>query len=255
MPAERDKIIEYLNKYLKVADFQDYCVNGLQIEGKENVSRIITGVSLSQRLIKEAIKRKADMIIVHHGIFLGEVPSPLRLRGLIKERIKMILCNNINLAGYHLPLDAHPKIGNNVSLAKSLGLKRIKQFDTAFGKNFGAIGNCDKQINFSDFVSLVNKKLGTKSFILSNGKKKVRTVGIVSGGASPEFEIVNELGADVYICGDIRENVVRRVEEAKINFINAGHYNTEKLGIQNLGKLVERKFKIKTEFVDVPCGV
>lgn len=255
MPVKRNKIIEYLNEYLKIGDFQDCCANGLQIEGKENVSRIITGVSLSQRLINEATKRKADMIIVHHGIFLGDAPSPLQLRGLIKERIKMILCDNINLAGYHLPLDAHSKIGNNISLAKLLGLKRIKQFNTAFGKNFGAIGNYDKQINFNDFVSLVNEKLGTKSFILSNGEKKVRTVGIVSGGASPEFEIVNELGADVYICGDIRENVVRRVEEAKINFINAGHYNTEKLGIQNLGKLVEKKFRVKAEFVDVPCEV
>jgi dinuclear metal center YbgI/SA1388 family protein len=249
MPAKRDKIIEYLDKYLKVKDFEDYCNNGLQIEGKENISKIITGVSLSQRLINEAIGKKADMIIVHHGIFLNDVPSPLRLKGLMKNRIKTILENDINLVGYHLPLDAHSIIGNNISLAKLFGVKKCQPIDVGF------VGELDRKIDFEKFVDLVNQKLDVKSFILPYGKKKIKRVAIISGGASPEFEIANELGVDVYISGDIRESVVRRIEEVKINFINAGHYNTEKLGIQNLGKLLEKKFKVETEFVDVPCEV
>lgn len=239
----------YLNKYLKVADFQDYCVNGLQIEGKENVSRIIAGVSLSQRLINEATKRKADMIIVHHGIFLSDVPSPLQLRGLIKERIKMILCNNINLAGYHLPLDAHPKIGNNISLAKLFGLKKCKPADVGF------VGELTEEISFKEFVKIIEKKLKVRSFTLPYGKERIKKAGIISGGSSASFEDVFRAGADVFLGGDIKQSEVRKMEEAGINYINAGHYNTEKLGIQNLGKLVEKKFKIKSEFVDVPCEV
>lgn len=249
MPAKRDKIIEYLNEYLKVGDFQDYCVNGLQIEGKENVSRIIIGVSLSQKLTNEAAKRKADMIIVHHGIFLNDVPSPLRLKGLIKERVKMILSNDINLVGYHLPLDAHPKIGNNISLARLFGLKKCKPVYVGF------VGELTEEISFKEFVKIIEKKLKVKSFTLPYGKERIKKVGIISGGSSASFEDVFKAGADVFLSGDIKQSEVRKMEEAGINYISAGHYNTEKLGIQNLGKLVEKKFKVKSEFVDVPCEV
>lgn len=249
MPVKRDKIIEYLDKYLEVEKFQDYCANGLQIEGKEDVSRIITGVSLSQRLIYGAIKKKADMIIVHHGIFLNDVPSPLQLKGLVKERIKMILYNNINLAGYHLPLDAHPKIGNNISLARLFGLKKCKPVFIGF------VGELTKETSLKEFVRMVDGKLKIKSFTLPFGKKRVKKVGIISGGSSLHFEEIFKAGADLFVSGDVREKAVRKIEEVGINYINAGHYNTEKLGIQNLGKLVEKKFGIKVEFVDVPCEV
>ena len=110
-------------------------------------------------------------------------------------------------------------------------------------------------MGINNFVDLVNKKLNTNSYTILAGKKTVKKIGIISGGASPDFEIAAKLGADTYICGDIREGIVRAVEETKINFINAGHYNTEKLGIQNLGKLIEKRFKIKAEFIDVPCKI
>ena len=249
MPVKRDEIIGYLNDYLKADDFQDGCVNGLQIEGKENISKVITGVSLSQRLIKKAIDKKADMIIVHHGFFSESIPSPLQLKGLEKERIKMLLCNDINFVGYHLPLDAHLKIGNNISLAKLFGMKKCEPIYVGF------IGELEKEIDFDKFIKLVDRKLNIKSFVLSYGKKKIKKVGIISGGSSPHFKEVQDAGADVFIGGDIREDIVRSIEESRFNFINAGHHNTEKLGIQNLGKLIEKKFKIKTEFVDVPCEV
>jgi len=206
-------------------------------------------VSLSQKLIKKAIEKKADMIVVHHGIFLNDIPSPLQLKGLVKERIKMVLCNNISLAGYHLPLDAHTKIGNNINLAKLLGVRNCKPV------NVGFMGYLDRNLSFEKFAELADKKLGVKSFTLPYGKKIVRKVAIISGGSSPYFEEAFELGADVFLGGDIRESEVRKMEEIGINYINAGHYNTEKLGIQNLGELVEKKFKVKVEFVDVPNEV
>ncbi len=249
MPAKRNKIIEYLNEYLKAKDFQDYCVNGLQIEGNENVSKIITGVTLSRRLINEAINKKAEMIIVHHGFFVRDIPSPLQLKGLYKERVKTILLHDMNLAGYHLPLDAHPVIGNNINLARLFGVKKCKPFDVGF------LGELEKEMDLEDFVKLVDNKLNVKSYALSYGKKKVKKIAIISGGSSPSFEEAFNLSADVFVGGDIREEVVRKIEEIGFNFINAGHYNTEKLGIQNLGKLVEKKFNIKAEFVDVPCEI
>lgn len=249
MIAKRDEIIEYLNEYLKVKDFEDGCVNGLQIEGKENVSKIIFGVTISQRLIDEAIIKKADMIIVHHGFFSGTIPSPFQLKGIYKNRIKSILCSDINIAGYHHPLDANPVIGNNISLCKLFGAKKCKPFDDGF------VGQLDKEIDFNDFVSLVDRKLGVKSFVLPYGKEKIKKVGVISGGASPYYLQAIENGADVFVTGDIRESVVREAEENGINIINAGHYNTEKIGIVNLGKLIEKKFKIKAEFVDVPNEV
>ncbi|MFZ2970880.1 MAG: Nif3-like dinuclear metal center hexameric protein [Minisyncoccia bacterium] len=249
MIAKRDKIIEYLNEYLKVKDFQDYCHNGLQIEGKENVAKIVTGVTLSIRLIEEALKRNADMIVVHHGFFLKDIPSPLQIKGLYKERIKALLLNDINLAGYHRPLDAHPVIGNNISLCRLFDLRNCKPFDVGF------VGILDKETDILEFKKIIDSKLNIKSLLLFSGKKKIKYVGIISGGSSPDFEQAIENSADLLIGGDIREEVVRKLEEANFNYINAGHYNTEKLGIQNLGKLIEKKFKIKAEFVDVPCEV
>jgi dinuclear metal center YbgI/SA1388 family protein len=246
MQVEVKQIIKYIEDYLKVKDFEDHCVNGLQIEGVPTVSKIVTGVSLSQKLIGEAVKRNAKMIIVHHGIFGKHIPSPLQLKGVFKNRIKTLLENDINFAGFHLPLDAHPQIGNNASLCKLLGIKNIKPFTVGF------IGDLAKEMKFSDFAELVNKKLATKSYVIAAGQKNIKRVGVISGGASRDYIKAKELGADTYLCGDICESVVEAVKENKMNFINAGHYNTEKLGIQNIGKLIAKKFGVKVEFVDIP---
>lgn len=249
MQVERNKIIKFCQEYLKIDDFEDYCVNGLQVEGAEKVSKIITGISLSQRLIEEAIAKKAKMIIVHHGVFLRDIPSPLELKGVWRNRLKLILENDINLAGFHLPLDAHPKIGNNVALCKLLGIKDIRPFYVGF------VGDLEEPIKMEDFVELVNNKLNTNSLVLKNSNKKVQKIGVISGSAAEEVFTASDLGADVYLTGEAKESIVRASEELKINFIAAGHYNTEKLGVQNLGEKIAKKFGIKVEFVDVPCDV
>lgn len=247
--ATRKKIVKFCEDYLKVSDFKDYCVNGLQVEGKEEVKKIVAGVSFSKKLIKAAIEKNADMILVHHGLFVNPIGSPPSIKGVTRNRLKLLLQNDISLIGFHLPLDAHPIVGNNIGLAKILGLKKTKPFYV------GYCGELEKAIDFEKFVALLEKKLDTKTIVKAEGKKKVKKIGIVSGGASPSYEEAKELGMDVFICGDIREEVVRGIEEAEINFINAGHYNTEKLGVQNLGKLISKKFGIKVEFVDIPCDV
>lgn len=249
MFAKRDKIIEFCDEYLKVKDFEDGCFNGLQVEGKEDTSKIVTGVSLSKTLIEKALEKQADMIMVHHGFFKSDVPSPLKITGYRRGRLKMLLENDINLAGYHLPLDAHPLIGNNISLAKMLGLVKNKPFSIGF------IGELPKEMDFEKFRKKVEEQLCTHSFVIKAGKKKVKKVGIISGGASSYFEEAHLVGADVFLTGDIWEEVVRKVEEVEMNYISVGHYNTEKDGIRNLGNMVAKKFKIEVEFVDVPNEV
>lgn len=249
MSVDRNKIVKFCEEYLKVKNFTDYCHNGLQVEGAEKIDKIVVGVTFSKKLINETIKAKAQMLIVHHGLFGKLVNQPPQIKGFVKNRLKLLLENNINLCGFHLPLDAHPVIGNNASLGKLLGVSGLEPF------NVGFIGDLKRPVPLSEFVKLVEKKLNTKTYGLLAGPKIIKRVGIISGGAATDFRLAAELGADVYLCGDIREEVVEAVKESRINFINAGHYNTEKLGIINLGKLLEKKFKIKIEFVDVPCEI
>ncbi|MCK5211894.1 Nif3-like dinuclear metal center hexameric protein [Candidatus Parcubacteria bacterium] len=255
MQVEVKKIIKYCEEYLKTDKWQDYCHNGLQVEGAFRVNKIITGVSFSQALIEEAIKKRAKMIMVHHGIFKAEIPSSPQIKGVLRNRLKMLLENNINLAGFHLPLDAHSVIGNNISLIKLLGLKEAEAIKSPDHGEIGFIGEYKETMKFSDFKNLLSARLESELYVIPAGPSYVKRVGIISGGASPDFQIAKEMGADTYICGDIREGVVRAIEESKLNFINAGHYNTEKLGIQNLGNLVAKKFSIKHEFIDIPCDV
>jgi dinuclear metal center YbgI/SA1388 family protein len=252
MNAEIKKINKFCREYLAVSKWDDYCVNGLQVEGVEKIDKAILGVSISEKLIREAIKRKAKLIMVHHGMFKSDIPAPPVIKGHMRTRLKLLLEYDINLMGFHLPLDAHPIIGNNICILNRLGLKKTAVINSPGYGEIGFVGKTSRSISFSDFVKFVEKTLATKTYCITGKAKQVKSVGIVSGGASPDFAIAAELGADTYICGDIRESVVRAIEEVGINFINAGHYNTEKFGIQNLGALVAKKFNIKAEFVDVP---
>lgn len=230
---------------MKVKDVEDHCHNGLQVEGAKEVKKIVTGVSLSKKLIEAAIEKKAQMIMVHHGLFRS-LFELRQIKGIFRNRLKLLLANDINLVGFHLPLDAHPEIGNNISLCKLLGvLKNTEPFDVGF------IGELAEEMNFADFVNLVNEKLNVKAYSLPAGPVNSKKIAIISGGASPDYKEAAELGADTYICGDVREEIPRGVEEIGINFINAGHYNTEKLGVKNLGELIAKEFDLEVEFVDI----
>ena len=249
MRAKRDAIISFCCDYLKVQDFQDYCVNGMQIEGAPEVSRIVAGVSISERLIEEAIKRQAQMIIVHHGFFRDQIPSPISLKGTSRNRLKLLLANDITLCGFHLPLDAHPVIGNNASLSKLFGVRKLKTCDVGF------VGELAHPVELKRFVETVNKKLETHSFVIEAGSKNVKRVAIISGGGAAYYEHALNAGADTFITGEPRESTIRAIEESELNFIAAGHYNTERLGIQNLANLVAKKFKVEAKWIDVPCEV
>ena len=247
--ADRNNIIQFCEDYLKTADFEDGCKNGLQVEGKSEVNKIVTGVTFSQKLVEKAIEKQADMILVHHGLFNDQVGEPVQIKGYVRERLKKLLENNINLAGFHLPLDAHPEIGNNISLVREFGLEDLSKFE------IGYIGEIKEGMEFDQLVQMVESKLDTNAYTIPAGPQESQRVAVLSGGSSPYFQAAAEQGADTFIGGDVRESVVRAIEETGINFINARHYNTEKLGIYNLGELLKEKFGVEAEFVDIPCDI
>lgn len=254
MSVSRDKIVSFCSDYLKVENFKDYCHNGLQISGTDKINKIVIGVTISKKLIEAAMQKKADMIIVHHGLFakhFGEFPV---IEGVWRERLKLLLNNDISLCGFHLPLDAHHLIGNNISILQALGLVKVCGIKED-GQSVGYVGEYKISVARDKFIESVNKKLETKSVVLEFGAKQIKKVGIVSGGASPSWFTAQKLGCDTFITGDLRESVVRPAEEAGVNIINAGHYNSERFGIINLGRLVQKKFKVSVEFVEVPCDI
>jgi dinuclear metal center YbgI/SA1388 family protein len=241
----RDKIIEFLKIYLKADEFEDYCINGIQVEGKEEISKIVLGVSSSKRLFESAIELDADMILVHHGLF-WKSDSPFKITGWMKERISLLIKNDINLAAFHLPLDAHPEIGNNKEICRILELDVIDKFSVGF------FAQTKKKIKFDKFENKVNKKIGTTAVSFPYSKKDVEKLLVISGGSGKYFEDAAKLGADTFITGNLDEHMIRIAEEIELNLLNIGHYNSEKYGIQALGKLIEKEFSVSTTFVDIP---
>ena len=247
--AYRDDIVRFVAELLSVQGFDDECVNGLQVEGKPQVSKIALGVSASARLFEGALDYGADLILVHHGLFWKSDPRPFALRGVMRKRLALLLGADVSLLAYHLPLDAHPEVGNNAQLLARLGLSRKQAVYV------GYLGSLPEPLALDAFVDRVNALIGAQAQVFPYGPDRVQHVAVVSGGASPEYFMAVDAGADTFLAGDIRENIVRELEEARINYINAGHYNTEQFGIQALGARVRDTFDVEVEFIDVPNPV
>jgi len=250
---KRDDLIKYLDHYLSCGSIKDYCPNGLQVEGQSEVRKIVTSVSASEELFNKAVSLNADMVIVHHGI-LWENRSPV-IKGGLHKRISVLLENRISLLGYHLPLDRHPIIGNNILGAKGLGLVSIKPFGENHGALIGYMGGFKKPVPAKDLFGRVNKLYGAKSQVFPYGPDMVKTIGIVSGGAANMVSDAVKHNLDAYLTGEVTESIVQESKEESIHFIAAGHYATERLGIRALGKHIASKFKIAVEYIDVPVPV
>ena len=238
--VERDTLIKDLGKYLDVAANPEH--NGLQVQGKTQINKIAFGVSATMALFKEAAAFGADMIIVHHGLFWNKVQP---ITGVFGQRIAYLVKKDINLAGYHLPLDKHKDIGNNACLAKLLKLKDLKPFGTYHGQEIGFIGKTTKICD----IEKIHKLLQGEALFC--GPKKIKTIAIVSGGAHDMLEEAVLAKADLYITGSRDEYITEYCREAKINFIAMGHYNSERLGVQALMNYVSKKFKVQTKFIDI----
>ncbi|HID38035.1 MAG TPA: Nif3-like dinuclear metal center hexameric protein [Calditrichaeota bacterium] len=246
---KRYKLIQYLDEYLHSAEFSDLGPNGLQVEGRNEIKKIVTAVSASVELFEKAVDMQADAVLVHHGI-IWDFERPI-YKGGYKRRVKLLLENEINLLAYHLPLDAHLEVGNNAVMARLLGLENIQPFGEYKGQYVGIKGELPGK-RAEDLFTLIKDKIKSDPLIFPYGPRTVSHVGLISGGAQKEVKQAIEQGLDVFISGEVSEFVMHLVKEEGIHYVAAGHYATERFGVQALGEHLQEIFNLDTVFVDIP---
>lgn len=239
----------HLNTLLNVSKFRDYAPNGLQIEGRAEVKRIVTGVTASQALLDAAVEYGADAVLVHHGYFWkGESPV---IRGMKKRRIATLLQHDISLLGYHLPLDAHPTLGNNAQLAERLGIRIEGVMDERELQGVGNVGALTEPMSLTAFGQHVTAVLGREPLLIAGGDYPIRCIAWCTGGAQGYIQQAFERGAHAYLSGEISEQTVHFARENGIHYIAAGHHATERYGVKALGDYLVRQFGLEHRFVDV----
>ncbi len=242
----------YCHDLLEVDRFQDYCPNGLQVEGRPEVRRLITGVTASQALIDAAVERAADAILVHHGWFWkGEDP---RIVGMKQRRMATLIRHGISLLAYHLPLDAHPVYGNNVQLARRLALTVEGRFGRDTPK-LGLHGSLAEAESGEAFARRIADALGREPLHVAGSDRPVHTVAWCSGAAQGYIEEAARLGVDAFLTGEASEQTVHVARECGIHFYAAGHHATERDGARALGEHLAAEFGLEVEFVDIPNPV
>jgi len=243
---ERAALDEYLADYLQVHDFRDYCPNGLQVEGRGEIARIVTGVTASAALIEAAVADGADALIVHHGYFWrGE---DARITGMRRRRIGLLFEHELNLFAYHLPLDAHPEIGNNATLARQLGIEVTRRFGE---QDIAALGSIAEGSTVASFTHTITEKLGRSPMVIGDAARPLRRIAWCTGGAQGMFEQAIALGVDAYLSGEISEQTVHLARESGVAYIAAGHHATERYGVQALGAHLAQRFGVQHRFIEI----
>lgn len=244
--VDRTELLNYLKTLLNVEAFNDYAPNGLQVEGTARIEKIVTGVTASKALIENAIKEGADTIIVHHGYFWqNEDP---RIIGMKKQRIQLLMHHDMNLIGYHLPLDAHSILGNNAQLGKLLEIS----IDGYAGKgNLVAYGSLKEAISTAMFAKVLENKLGRTPLVVGPKQKQIKTIAWCTGAAQSYLQTGIDLGVDAFISGEISEQTTHVALENNIVYFAAGHHATERYGVQALGTHLAEKFELKHTFIDI----
>lgn len=244
----RADLVNYLDEQLQVSKIRDYCPNGLQVEGRHTIAKIVTGVTASAALLDAAIAAGADAILVHHGYFWrGE---DYRVTGMKYQRLRKLIMNEINLLAYHLPLDMHAEWGNNISLARQFGF----QADGRFGENeLGWLGRMPDQPNWTlaDFASHIERVLRRQPTLIGDPGAKLGRIGWCTGAAQSMMEAAVQAGAQVYLSGEISEPTVHLARETGVAYLACGHHATERYGVQALGQHLASQFGLVHEFIDI----
>lgn len=240
---------QLINQKLSSDKINDYAPNGLQVEGKTEIKKIITGVTASQALIDYAISQNADAILVHHGYFWkSENPC---IRGMKGKRIKALLVNDINLYGYHLPLDVHPELGNNAQLAKLLDIENLQPLEKG-AVSIPVWGELKEPMTGENFAEKIEKVLNRKPLIcIENGPHLIRKIGICTGGGQGYIDLAAEQGCDAFITGEVSEQTIHSAREQGLHFFSAGHHATERYGIKALGEWLAKEYGFDVEFKDI----
>jgi len=244
------ELSQFLDKTLRVKDIEDESNNGLQVANQGAIKKIGFAVSATMDVFELAKEAGCQMIVVHHGISWKD--SLKYITDVNYERIKFLINNNIALYACHLPLDKHPSLGNNIHLCKLFGLKNVKEFGEYNKALIGFMGSLDKEILLRDFVNLAENKLKTTFDVLDFGKKNIKRIAIVSGGAARMVAQAAKQKADLYFTGEPSLSAYNLAKELKINLVYAGHYATETFGVKALAALLKKRFGVNTVFLDTP---
>ena len=247
------QLCEFCDDYLRVGDFDDYCPNGLQVESSSEVNHIVTGVTASLDLIEAAIAQKADTLLVHHGYFWKGEAQPIS--GFKGRRIRALIKNNINLLAFHLPLDAHPVVGNNVQLARVMGWEVKDSFGSVGQHDIVLSGLLKSSMTLDQLSDSIAGRLNTRPLSISSGDNSIRSIAWCSGAAQNYIEQAAERGVDAFISGEVSEHTFHFAREAGIHYIAAGHHATERYGVQALAAVIEQKFGVRQQFIDIPNPV
>ncbi len=243
---ERADLLAYLAQYLNVSQFKDYCPNGLQVEGTPQIRQILCGVTASLALIEQAIAVGADTILVHHGYFWrGE---DMRVIGQKQRRLKLLLTHGINLLGYHLPLDAHPVVGNNAQLGQRLGISVSRFFGD---NNLGCLATLDVPLTLGELAARIELSLARAPLVIGAPEQAIKQVAWCTGAAQGFLQDAIDAGADVLISGEITEHTVHLAREMGVAYIAAGHHATERYGVQALGQHLASQFGVQAMFADL----
>lgn len=253
MPASTPVILAEADQLLESSRFQDYGPNGLQVPGTDQVSTLVTGVSAHLELFERAIEQAADLILVHHGLFWGSGAGPIDRA--MKRRLKLLFDADIALAAYHLPLDAHPEIGNNALIAKALGATGLTPFAVHRNQPIGFLatlpGDGIIARGPNGLFALVEDLMEQKSLVFDTGPEIVRSIAIVTGAGTSHLPEAIAAGADAFITGEPAERAMAEAQEGGIHFIAAGHHATETFGIRALGEHLAERFGLHHLFIDV----
>jgi len=242
-------LAQWCDDYLQADAFKDYCPNGLQVDADAPIHKIVTGVTATQNLIDAAISEQADAILVHHGYFWKGEDQPLV--GMKGKRIRSLLQNNISLLAYHLPLDAHPVIGNNATLAQLLSLEITGALYPEDNYPVGNISQCEPTA-IEDFIARVTTQLQRTPTHIAAGNKLITKVGLCTGGAQDMIEQAAKMGCQLYISGEISERTTHAARELGIDYLACGHHATEQGGIKALGELIAQTHGVQVRFIDDP---
>ena len=241
---------QYLNQLLKPEQIKDYAPNGLQIQGTEHITKIVTGVTASQALIDLAIEEKADALLVHHGYFWKN--ESYVIRGMKHSRIKALIEHNINLFAYHLPLDIHPTLGNNVQLATLLNIAVTGPLELGNSLSIAIQGQLSEITSGSDLALFINKKLNRECLhIAPPSNKSIKTIAWRTGGGQDYIELAAEQGIDAFISGEVSEKTTHIAKEMDIHFFAAGHHATERYGVKALGEHIAKEQGLNVVFIDI----
>lgn len=247
------QLCDFCDDFLRVHEFDDYCPNGLQVESSTEVNHIVAGVTASLDLIDAAIAQKADTLLVHHGYFWKGESQPIA--GFKGRRIRRLIRNNINLIAFHLPLDAHPQVGNNVQLGKLMGWEVQGSFGSVGKHDIVLNGALQTPMTLDELSRSIETILATNVLSISCGNRPIQTIAWCTGAAQEYIEQAAARGIDAFVSGEISEHTFHFAKEAGIHYIAAGHHATERYGVQALAAVIEKRFGVRQQFIDIPNPV